>query len=258
MTACVQTSAPCELLPWDSDFFQCRIGRVRGDVLDRAQAEAIAEWSRAERVRCLYFLARADCPGTVETAQANGFGLVDIRVTLQRPLGGPQDPRRFQPSSDVVIRPFRADDLPTLEALAEACHTDTRFFSDPHFPRPAKALYSTWIRRDCQGRAQQVLVADTGARPALGYVSCQVHSAADAGQIGLLGVSPEARGKGLAKSLVQSALGWLEAQGAREVTVVTQGRNVPAQRLYQGCGFRTRDVRLWYHKWFPEGRGEHA
>jgi hypothetical protein len=31
--------------------------------------------------------------------------------------------------------------------------------------------------------------------------------------------------------------------------VVTQARNVPAQRLYQKCGFITRSVELWFHRW---------
>jgi hypothetical protein len=33
--------------------------------------------------------------------------------------------------------------------------------------------------------------------------------------------------------------------------VVTQGNNLAAQRLYQTCGFLSRDLQLWYHKWYP-------
>jgi hypothetical protein len=35
------------------------------------------------------------------------------------------------------------------------------------------------------------------------------------------------------------------------MTVVTQGRNRGAQRLYQQCGFLSRDLQLWHHKWYP-------
>jgi hypothetical protein len=34
------------------------------------------------------------------------------------------------------------------------------------------------------------------------------------------------------------------------VKTVTQGRNIPAQRTYQRCGFQTAAVQLWYHRWF--------
>jgi hypothetical protein len=36
------------------------------------------------------------------------------------------------------------------------------------------------------------------------------------------------------------------------VTVVTQGRNLPAQRLYQSRGFRTQRLQVWHHLWLDE------
>lgn len=34
-----------------------------------------------------------------------------------------------------------------------------------------------------------------------------------------------------------------------KVMVVTQGHNVPAQRLYQRHGYRTTKTSLWLHRW---------
>ena len=34
------------------------------------------------------------------------------------------------------------------------------------------------------------------------------------------------------------------------ITVVAQGQNAPALRTFEGCGFRTADVGLWFHKWY--------
>jgi RimJ/RimL family protein N-acetyltransferase len=48
------------------------------------------------------------------------------------------------------------------------------------------------------------------------------------------------------------ALQWFADQGMDSMEVVTQGRNVAAQRLYQKCGFATKEVQLWYHHWFGE------
>jgi len=58
---------PRELLPWDTEFFGCRIARVYGDTLDLEQAVQIDEWSRSNHVRGLYFLARVDDPTTTGT-----------------------------------------------------------------------------------------------------------------------------------------------------------------------------------------------
>ena len=49
----------------------------------------------------------------------------------------------------------------------------------------------------------------------------------------------------------QDAVAWRCAErGLSDVTVVTQGRNVPALRTFESCGFRTTDVGLWFHKWY--------
>ena len=51
-------------------------------------------------------------------------------------------------------------------------------------------------------------------------------------------------------SLVVRALESFAERCVRLVSVVTQGSKVAAQRLYQGCGFATSAVELWYHRWF--------
>ena len=78
----VPDSDLCNLLPWDTEFFRCRIARVCGDTLKKEQAAQIDEWSRSNHIQGLYFLSRADDPATIRTAEQHGFGLVDIRVTF--------------------------------------------------------------------------------------------------------------------------------------------------------------------------------
>ncbi len=246
------SSTPCELLPWDTEFFCCRIARVCGDTLRQEQAVQIDDWSRNHHVRGLYFLARADDPISIQTAEQHGFGLVDIRVNLEWLIRNSYNPTRSELPTGSHIRPFRPGDLAGLQVMARAGHKETRFFSDSHFPRErAEELYSTWITLEAQGRAQTVLVAASSTDQPWGYISCHWNPARREGQIGLVGVSPEVRGKGVGKNLVQDAIIWFRTQGAHKVTVVTQGNNQAAQRLYQQCGFLSRDLQLWYHKWYP-------
>ncbi len=243
--------APCQLLTWDTEFFQCRIARVCGDTLTGEQALLIDDWSRSHRVRALYFLARADDPATIQTAEKHGFGLVDIRATYLLQINS-HHPAPPDLPADIGIRPAQPDDLPGLQSMARTLHTDTRFFKDSHFPsQRAEDFYSTWITLETQGRAQIVWVAASGANQPLGYISCHLDPARQEGQIGLLGVSPQARRKGIGKNLVLAAIDWFRTQGVPSVTVVTQGNNLPAQRLYQQHGFLSHDLQIWYHKWYP-------
>ena len=92
-----------------------------------------------------------------------------------------------------------------------------------------------------------MLVNDLDSRPA-GYVAC--HAREDSGNIGLIAVDESARARGLGQALVLGAVAWSQGRGLGQVTVVTQARNIGAQRVFQRCGFETSSVGLWFHKWY--------
>ncbi|MCI0645231.1 MAG: GNAT family N-acetyltransferase [Chloroflexi bacterium] len=240
---------PCQLLPWDSNFFGHRIARVVDNRLNTQRIEDILAWCREQAIECLYFLADANHSETIRLAEDNGFRLVDIRQTLQwRPW--PHLPEhRVKPTRTIEIRPSRVEDIPSLEAMARTIYSGTRFYSDPCFSKElCDALYATWIKRSCEGYANIVFVAEVENALA-GYVSCHLPDGSSQGQIGLVGIGPQVQGRGIGQILVEQALHWFTEQGVETVDVVTQGRNVAAQRLYQRCGFVSSSVQLWYHKW---------
>ena len=102
--------------------------------------------------------------------------------------------------------------------------------------------------KSCRGDAAVVFVAEGAGQP-VGYLSCHLPEP-QPGPDGLLAVSAAAQGRGLGHRLLQPPCTGSPRQGAGQVAVVTQGRNIPAQRLYQRYGFRTQSVQLWYHRWF--------
>src|SRR5262245_16001559 len=155
-------------LAWDSAFFGLRLARVSLDTLDAETASAVVGTAREQRLDGVsLLLAAADARGIL-AAQEVGFRLVDLRVSLERPAGAPAP----SPPDLPLVRTHRPEDLPALEAIAEQAHRDTRFWRDPRFP-PARAaeLYRTWIRKECEGGADRVLVAVQDGAPS-GYLSC--------------------------------------------------------------------------------------
>jgi ribosomal protein S18 acetylase RimI-like enzyme len=239
----------CRRLDWDSEFFARNIARVTADRLTEDTAAQARAWCECNRIDCLYFLADATDPTTVSAAENNGFHLVDVRLTLERQL------KDIPPARPIpgVIRLGTALDGPVLRTIASQSHRDSRFYQDPQFPRSrCDALYQTWIEKSLNGYAEAVLVAEFEGET-VGYVSCHLPSPA-AGQIGLFAVGPNARRRGLGQDLLRESLRWFASKGALRVTVVTQGRNISAQRTYQRCGFETQSLQLWYHRWFPRDR----
>lgn len=241
---------PCEVLEWDTRFFGSRIARVRGDTLTQGQVRQIDAWCRQNGVRCLYFLSRSDDSGTTRVAEDSNFRLVDIRMTFGYKVSDSVGDAKSCANGAAIVRPSRLEDIAALQSIAREIYRDTRFYYDAHFPRPlCDSLYETWIKRSCEGYADVVLVAELDREP-VGYVSCHLNGEPRTGRIGLVGVANRAQGRGVGRTLILGSLEWFLKQGVKEISVVTQGRNCAAQRLYQRCSFVTQAVQLWYHKWY--------
>jgi ribosomal protein S18 acetylase RimI-like enzyme len=233
-------TAPVEVLDWDSEHFGVRIGRVPSGRLDAQSAGAVLAAAEEAQVACLYLLAAADDQDTVRAAEDAGFRLTDVRLTLDRPA-----------SADVLAHPdVRAavpGDVGALAPIAADAHTDSRFFADPRFDRAAAArLYERWIEASVAGDFADLAFTALADGAPCGYITGR---SGDEASIGLLGVGAAARGRGLGPQLVAAFVAAAARAGAERVSVVTQGRNVQAQRLYQRAGFRTARVELWYHRW---------
>lgn len=234
-----------QFLEWDSDFFCKRIATVCTEAITRGLLEAAVQNSLEQRIDCLYLLLDPEENSTVREAEENGFRLADIRVTLSKTIT--PDKSIWRPLSS-NIRLSKSEDIPSLSLIAAAGHTDSRFYSDPGFPNElCDKLYATWIEKSCNGYAQAVLVADQHGEAA-GYTSCHINPDGS-GQIGLVGVGKEFQGRGLGNSLISESLRWFASQGCSTVFVVTQGKNVGAQRLYQKNGFLTDCLEIWFHRW---------
>jgi dTDP-4-amino-4,6-dideoxy-D-galactose acyltransferase len=240
-------SAPCSLLEWDSGFFGFRVAQVCGDALSTTSGQTILEWSHAHAIRGLYFLADASSPETANSAHELGFKMVDLRIQF----GLDRKRRDIVTDTKVKLRTASASDVSALERIARSAHQDSRFFFDSNFPRTrVEDLFAVWIAIDCGGRADKAFVIDGEDGEPVGYITCNLNKDSNTGRISLVGVAHEARGKGFGRALVSGALEWFWSVGVEKVAVVTQARNVAAQRLYQAMGFRTDEVKVWYHRWF--------
>lgn len=244
----IEASNLCRYLEWDTAFFGSRIASISVNSLNRETLVSVLAWCEANEIDCLYFLVDASDGSTIKLAEENEFRLVDIRMTYERQLGSGEHFENKVPG----IRPAGPDDIQALRAIARDSHHDSRFYYDQNFSKEScDSLYETWIEKCCNGYADKVLVAELDGQ-AVGYISCCLPNQTT-GEIGLFGVSAGVRGRGYGRSLINGSLSWFAAQSVTRVTVVTQGRNLAAQRLYQRCGFLTKSVQLWYHRWFSKG-----
>jgi ribosomal protein S18 acetylase RimI-like enzyme len=242
------TDEPCRLLTWDSAHFGFRIGRLHGHSLTPGRAAAADLWCAQRDVSCLYALTSGDDPLATQVAAENGFVSVDTRVTLERPAFG--HPPVSDESAPFSIHEARANDLGRLKALARISHRATRFYFDQNFPRErCDELYERWIVNCFEEPRQTVLIAGSGS-DLRGYLSFGITSGR--GEISLVAVAEEFRGRRVGGELLAAVLRLIEADGAAATRVVTQARNTPAMRLYKEAGFLVRNVENWFHKWYGQ------
>ena len=229
-----------ECLKWDSDFLGIQIARhldtrLTAESWDLARQECVEA-----HVKCLYMLADSNDLTTSLTLEANGFHYTDTRLTYECKISPTEWPEN--------VRPAMAADIEKLSELARESHIDSRFFFDPGFEtNRCKDFYETWLNNSFSGFADATLVAEVDQNP-VAYVT--LHRRNNYGQIGIIAVDQSARGQGIGRKLIQAAHAQYSVWGLTRAEVVTQLRNLAAQRLYQAHGYRISDASHWYHCWF--------
>jgi dTDP-4-amino-4,6-dideoxy-D-galactose acyltransferase len=146
------------------------------------------------------------------------------------------------------LRLATIEDFDTLQDIIMRIRWGSRFFCDRRFPpQRVREFYSVWLEKSLTDSQGAVLVAERD-KEQHGFVCCEVKE--ENGVIGLAGVDPRNHGSKIGSRLVLGALEWFSIHHCKQVEVVTQGSNIPAQRLYQGCGFYSYAMQFWLHKWF--------
>jgi mycothiol synthase len=87
----------------------------------------------------------------------------------------------------------------------------------------------------------------------VGFCRCELFEGR--GEIAVLGTTHDARGIGLGRALLRWGVRWLEAAGAPRVTLVVDGENETALRLYRGEGFEVARTRHIWTRPGPAGPG---
>jgi ribosomal protein S18 acetylase RimI-like enzyme len=160
---------------------------------------------------------------------AAGFSVVDVNLTFVH-RGA-----RAVAKAAVLVEPARPEHGDALVDVAGRCFRYSRFHLDLLLPDElADRVKREWVRSYVEGRrGVELLSAVDGGRP-IGFLA--VLESGGARVIDLVGVAPEAQGRGAGRALVNA---FVERHGAegRELRVGTQAANVASVRLYESTGF---------------------
>ncbi|MFQ5528652.1 MAG: GNAT family N-acetyltransferase, partial [Thermoanaerobaculia bacterium] len=235
------------ILDWDSEFFGIKVSRVTQPSLGEETLRDLLVELRGTGVSLVYWPAGRELRSIV-ARRLHGH-LVDVKTTFAVNLGSLElsvlKPRR------IVERYSPPMSLTDLEYLALEAGRYSRFAVDPNIPRERfEALYRAWIRRSLRKEiAREVLVIRERDR-VVGMITLGDKSGR--GDIGLVAVASDCRGRKYGQTLVRAAQLWFLERGYASGQVVTQGKNIPACNLYKKCGFSVDETRYFYHFWLAE------
>lgn len=229
-----------ENLDWDSDFFNYKIGKL---ILEENQLFDIGEFlKKAEKHQLIYVFSK-------QIINNDLLELVDNKVVFKKNI--------IEYSEEIVTDAFEIKsfdytihDYNELEKLAIESGAFSRFKIDANFKNGEfEKLYSRWIELSAKKElAFDVLVATNKENSILGFVTLNKKNE-NLVDIGLVAVSEMARGKGIAKKLLNYSFNKSIELGYNEIQVVTQFNNLPAMNLYESVGFKITEKTFIYHYW---------
>lgn len=251
-----------EPAPWDAAVLARRAGRASMLQIDpQAPRSAHVSALRAHFTESPFdFIDIAphlsDAPA-IDTAIAAGCSLVAVNIGLLWQLD--RLPGEALPAAS-AIRAAHPDDAAQLGPLAaRAIDVHSRFARDPQIGEALAAqVFTAWAENLLRGRATLLHVAEEGGR-LIGYCAWRVvdalvpHGGPAVPSLELCAIAPEARRRGLMRSLIRAGLLHFQAQGFGLAEVYTNALNGGMQRACVLEGAHTRTARASLHWHRPQG-----
>jgi ribosomal protein S18 acetylase RimI-like enzyme len=140
----------------------------------------------------------------------------------------------------VKIRAIRADEWRRWrEVRLRMLRDDATFFATRYedVVREPDELWKSWVTEAEAGTTKALFVAEGDEGQWLGVAGGFVRVDPTEVHLVSMWVDPEARGLGVARSLIQSVGSWARERGAAKVVLFVQEANGPARALYERAGF---------------------
>ena len=231
-----------EILDWDSNFFDLRVGRINGTISDGNELAGVLEELKILDIDLGYYSSPVPLENHQDISLPYHINLVDKKTTYLKKITG-------NAPVNNSITGFKGE-YPDEKLLALAIESGiySRFNVDKKIGRSKyEALYKAWINNSVNKKIAKEVLVYMENQIIAGFVTLgEKNSRAD---IGIISVDSDHRGKGIGKSLMLNAENWFANRNYIHIQVVTQGDNLAACRLYESCGYEIDRLEYLYHLW---------
>ena len=235
------------VLKWDSSFWGFPVSLITSRKLTDNIIYRINKFVKKNKIKLIQYLCDCHDRKSVSLAEQNKFAFKDIRLTFEKNL------RDRKTKKDLLNKNFKiakSKDVNQICKISDSIYKDSRYYFDKKFDKKkVQEFYNLWVQRAVKNLFDNLCLIYCRYNKPVSYCTLRYIDKKKV-VIGLFGVNKNLIGKGIGKKLIKGVFSFLIARGYKKITVVTQGRNLNAQRLYQKSGFITKKTELWYHKWY--------
>ncbi len=232
-------------LIWDSALFKRKIGEFIP--VSRKPSRVKNALKKAKEEGFKYLICRIKSQDTIfiRLLETLGFYLTDIGVilTIKSDIFFQKNSQRESKISK-SIKAAANDDIPMLKGLVKSLFLESRFYNDPFFTKgEADRLYAAWMENSVKGEVADMVYFI----PQTGFITCR-KSGRNSGEIVLVGIKKNFRGKGFGSALTEEAMRWFNKQGITRISVRTQLKNLSAMNFYVNLGFLPKEYDIVFSK----------
>lgn len=232
-------------LPWDSDFFEIKVGKVVGEIDSEQAFTAVEHNFISEKYDLLYYSHEKELSPFFNINEKIKSRLVDVKTTFGKKI---DIAAQFDPKIELTNESLDERSSQQLFDLAIQSGEFSRFKIDPKISADKfKRFYETWMVNSLNKSFADAVLVYKIDDEMVGFIT--LNSNHNQASIGLIAVDHHYRGMGIGKKLIESGENFMYQQGFKTLQVVTQGENIAACRLYEKCGFRKLNSEYFYHFW---------
>lgn len=226
-----------EYLPWDSDFFGYRTGRIS---IDNFEKDCLAAQIKIADAELLYIFDGTLSKEVDDFLISEGAAKYDCRLEYEKLL-----PLHCDSPLDRDIEFHNGGLSDELEKLAYSSGKYSRFKKDKKLNPFFEPMYQRWILNSIEEEKRLLIIKR--ADQTIAFLSFSIKG--ETANISLFSVNRNYAGKGLGSRLYQFLECFLVESGLTKVTVVTQRKNIGACRFYEKLGFELVERQNIYHLW---------
>jgi GNAT superfamily N-acetyltransferase len=232
-------------LKWDSALFKRKIGEFIPVSQDLDHIKNALKKAKGEGFKYLICRIKSQDTVFIRLLETLGFYLTDIGVVLniKTDMFSQKNSQRKSKLSK-SIKAAAYDDIPMLKSLVKSLFFESRLYNDPFFTKgEADRLYAAWIENSVKGEVADIVYFI----PQTGFITCR-KSGKNSGEIMLVGIKKNFRGKGFGSALTEEAMRWFNKQGIKRISVRTQLKNLSAMNFYINLGFLPKEYDIVFGK----------